>query len=118
MGISEDQSGVDDTSMFQIREQLGNMEIHLATTDIEVDAGDSFKLPLDQAAALGVGLASLPTMFRSVTTTINAPTLLQATDKLGNPLDRLCCRDSAMVRECSALLEMQLLALDRLDSIK
>ena len=87
MGISEDQSGVDDTSMFQIREQLGNMEIHLATTDIEVDAGDSFKLPLDQAAALGVGLASLPTMFRSVTTTINAPTLLQATDKLGNPLD-------------------------------
>ena len=38
-------------------------------------------------ASLGVGFGSLPTMFRSVTTTISAPTLLQATDKLGNPLD-------------------------------
>ncbi|WP_270356032.1 hypothetical protein [Adlercreutzia equolifaciens] len=87
MGISENQLSADDASIHQIHEQLANAEIHLAVTDIEVDASDSFKLPLDQITALGVGLGSLPTMFRSVTTTISVPTLLQATDKLGNPLD-------------------------------
>ena len=70
-----------------VRQQLAEAEIHLAVTDIEVDASGSFKLPLDQVAALGVGFGSLPTMFRSITTTINVPTLLQATDKLGNPLN-------------------------------
>lgn len=59
----------------------------LLLTDIEVDTDGSFKLPLDQVSALGVGLGSLPAMFRSVTTTINVPTLLQATDKAGNLLD-------------------------------
>ena len=71
----------------QVRRQLAETAIHLASTDIEVDVAGSFKLPLDQMASLGVGFGSLPTMFRSVTTTISAPTLLQATDKLGNPLD-------------------------------
>lgn len=71
----------------QVRRQLAETAIHIASTDIEVDVAGVFKLPLDQITALGVGLGSLPTMFRSVTTTINVPTLLQATDKLGNSLD-------------------------------
>ncbi len=87
MGISENQLSADDASIHQIHEQLANAEIHLAVTDIEVDASDSFKLPFDQITYLGVGLGSIPAMFRSVTTTISMPTLLQATDKLGNPLD-------------------------------
>ncbi len=73
--------------IIRIRKQLEDAEIHLAATDIEVDVADAFKLPLGQVAALGVGLGSLPAMFRSVTTTINMPTLLQATDKAGNLLD-------------------------------
>lgn len=71
----------------QVRRQLAETAIHIASTDIEVDVAGAFKLPFDQITALGVGLGSLPTMFRSVTTTINVPTLLQATDKLGNSLD-------------------------------
>ena len=73
--------------IIRIREQLEDAEIHLAATDIEVDVADAFKLPLGQVVALGVGLGSLPAMFRSVTTTINMPTLLQAADKAGNLLD-------------------------------
>ena len=42
---------VDDA--IQVREQLANTEIRLAVMDIEVDASGSFKLPLDQMAALG-----------------------------------------------------------------
>lgn len=78
---------VTDDGAIRIREQLSNAEIHLAATDIKVDTDGSFKLPLDQVAALGVGLGSLPAMFRSVATTINVPTLLQAVDKAGNLLD-------------------------------
>lgn len=70
-----------------VRQQLAETEIRLASTDIEVDVASAFKLPLGQMAALGVGLGSLPAMFRSVTTTIDMPTLLQATDKAGNLLD-------------------------------
>lgn len=81
-----DLSAADDGAI-RIREQLANAEIHLAATDIEVDTDGSLKLPLDQVAALGVGLGSLPTMFRSVTTTISVPTLLQPVDKAGNLLD-------------------------------
>lgn len=87
MDFSGEQVGANDLAVDQIREQLVNTEIHLAVTDIEVNTSNSLKLPLGQVAALGVGLGSLPTMFRSVTTTISVPTLLQATDKLGNPLD-------------------------------
>lgn len=78
---------VADNGAIRIREQLANTEIHLAATDIEINTDKAFRLPLDQIATLGVGFSSLPTMFRSVTTTISVPTLLQATDKLGNPLD-------------------------------
>lgn len=78
---------VADDGAIRIREQLANAEIHLAATDIEINTDKAFRLPLDQITTLGVGFSSLPTMFRSVTTTINVPTLLQATDKFGNPLD-------------------------------
>lgn len=71
----------------QVRRQLAETAIHLASSDIEVAVAGAFKLPLGQITTLGVGPASLPAMFCSVTTTINMPTLLQATDKLGNPLD-------------------------------
>ncbi len=71
----------------QVCERLANAEVHLAATDIEVNVDNAFKIPFDQIAALGVGLGSLPEIFRAVTTTIDAPALLQVTDKLGNPLD-------------------------------
>lgn len=87
MDNRSDDLEIDGFGAEQIRGRLSNVEIHLAATDIEVDVAGAFKLPLGQVAALGVGLGSLPAMFRSVTTTINMPTLLQATDKLGNPLD-------------------------------
>ncbi len=87
MDNRSDDLEIDGFGAEQIRGRLSNVEIHLAATDIEVDTASAFKLPLGQVAALGVGLGSLPTMFRSITTTINAPTLLQATDKLGNSLD-------------------------------
>lgn len=71
----------------QIREQLANTEIRLAATDIEINTDNAIKIPFDQIASLGVGLGSLPEMFRTVTTTIDMPTLLQATDKSGIPID-------------------------------
>ncbi len=74
-------------SIQQIRNSVANLDLHLASTDIEVNTDNAIKLPLDQIPALGVGLGSLPTMFRSMTTTINAPALLRVTDKVGNPLD-------------------------------
>lgn len=80
----------------QIRNSVANLDLHLASTDIEVNVDNAIKLPLDQMSSLGVGLDSLPTMFRSVTTTINAPALLRVTDKAGNPLDpSLLNHDSA-----------------------
>ncbi len=85
--LQRGQSFEEDSSLDQIRQQLANTDIHLSVTDIEIDADRAFKIPFDQIPSLGVGLASLPTMFRSVSTTANAPTLLQATDKWGMPLD-------------------------------
>lgn len=81
----QSQSG--DSSKNQIRQQLTETEIHLASTDIEVDVSNAIRLPFDQIPALGVAFGSLPTMFRSISTTINIPTLFQVTDKLGKPLD-------------------------------
>lgn len=77
----------DDSLKAQVREQLANTEIRLAVTGIEIHTDDAIKIPFDQIASLGVGLGSLSEMFRTVTTTIDAPTLLQVTDKWGNPLD-------------------------------
>lgn len=85
--MNELDMGRESESIQQIRNSIANLDIHLTSTDIEVDVDNAIKLPLDQIPALGVGLSSLPTMFRSVTTTINAPALLRVTDKAGNPLD-------------------------------
>lgn len=86
--IKQDIQPYGDSSLKErIREQLANTEIHLAVTDIEVHANNAIRIPFDQITSLGVGLGSLPEMFRTVTTTIDVPTLLQATDKLGNPID-------------------------------
>ena len=52
-----------------------------------VDVSGAIKLPLERIPQLGVAFASLPSMFRTVTNTVSVPTLLQATDKYGNPLD-------------------------------
>lgn len=71
----------------QIRQQLSSMDIRLVSTDIEVEVNNAIKLPFDQIPALGVALGSLPETFRTITTSFDVPTLLQATDKFGNPLD-------------------------------
>lgn len=79
---------VDDTNRKTIvHEQLAATEIHLALTDEPADTHGAIRLPLDAIPALGVAFASLPSVFRSITTTTNVPTMLQATDKLGNILD-------------------------------
>lgn len=71
----------------QIRQQLSSMDIRLASTDIEVDVNNAIKLPFDQIPALGVALGSLPETFRTITTTLDVPTLLQATTKDGLPIN-------------------------------
>lgn len=70
-----------------VAKQLASTKIYLTPTQEHVDASNAIKLPLDKIPQLGVAFASLPSMFRTVTTTVDAPTLLQATDKFGNPLD-------------------------------
>lgn len=70
-----------------VREQLSTTQFHLASTEQPVDVTNAIKIPLDYLPSLGVAFGSIPTMFRSITTTINLPTLLTVTDKLGNPLD-------------------------------
>lgn len=67
--------------------QLASTKIHLALTQERVDVSGAIKLPLERIPQLGVAFASLPSMFRTVTNTVSVPTLLQATDKYGNPLD-------------------------------
>lgn len=76
-----------DCAKTQIRKQLSSTDIRLASTDIEVDVSNAIKLPFDQIPALGVALGSLPEAFRTVTATFDVPTLLQATDEFGHPLD-------------------------------
>lgn len=89
MGSAEQdiQIAGDSSLKAQVREQLANVEIRLAATDIEVKTNDAIRIPLDQMASLGVGLGSLPDVFRAATTAIDVPTLLQVTDKQGNPLN-------------------------------
>ena len=70
-----------------VAKQLASTKIHLALTQERVDVSGAIKLPLDRIPQLGVAFASLPSMFRTVTNTVSVPTLLQATDKFGNPLD-------------------------------
>lgn len=70
-----------------VAERLASTEIHLALTQERPDVSGAIKLPLERIPQLGVAFASLPSMFRTVTNTVSVPTLLQATDKFGNPLD-------------------------------
>lgn len=77
----------DDDRKKAVREQLSTTQFHLASTEQPVDVTNAIKIPLDYLPSLGVAFSSIPTMFRSITTTINIPTLLTVTDKLGNPLD-------------------------------
>ena len=70
-----------------VAERLAATEIRLSLTDEHADISDAIKLPLSHLPELGVAFASLPEAFRTVTTTISMPTMLQATDKFGNPLD-------------------------------
>lgn len=67
--------------------QLADTEINLASVDIETKIDSGFKLPLDRISELGVAFGSLPEVFRTITGTVTVPTLLQATDKFGNPLN-------------------------------
>ena len=70
-----------------VAKQLASTKIHLALTQERVDVSSAIKLPLERIPQLGVALASLPSTSRTVTNTVSVPTLLQATDKYGNPLD-------------------------------
>ncbi len=89
MGSTEQdiQIAGDSSLRAQVREQFASVEIRLAATDIEVNTNDAIRIPFDQMASLGVGLGSLPDVFCTATTAVDVPTLLQVTDKQGNPLD-------------------------------
>lgn len=63
------------------------LETHLAATDQPIDVSKAIKLPLDKLPELDIAFASLPSAFRTITSTVNAATLLQATDKFGNAID-------------------------------
>ena len=77
----------DDDRKKAVREQLSTTQFHLASTEQPADVTNAIKIPLGYLPSLGVAFGPIPTMFRSITTTINIPTLLTVTDKLGNPLD-------------------------------
>ena len=77
----------DDDRKKAVREQLSSTQFHLASTEQPADVTNAIKIPLEYLPSLGVAFGPIPTMFRSITTTINIPTLLTVTDKLGNPLD-------------------------------
>lgn len=77
----------DDHRKKAVREQLSTTQFHLASTEQPADVTNAIKIPLEYLPSLGVAFGPIPTMFRSITTTINIPTLLTVTDKLGNPLD-------------------------------
>ena len=70
-----------------VAKQLAATEIHLAPSGQQADVTGAIRLPLSHIPELGVAFASLSEMFRTVTTTVKVPTLLQATDKFGNPLN-------------------------------
>lgn len=87
MADNETKPSADDGQEGLVAKQLASTKIHLALTQERVDVSGAIKLPLDRIPQLGVAFASLPSMFRTVTNTVSVPTLLQATDKFGNPLD-------------------------------
>ena len=76
-----------DASKELIARQLEELGPQLAITEQPVGVSGAIKLSLDKLPELGIAFASLPSTFRTITSTVNVPTLLQATDKFGNPLD-------------------------------
>ena len=86
MAANEIQTSNDESRRL-VAERIAATEIHLAPTDLQADVSEAIRLPLSHIPELGIAFASLPEMFRTVTTAVNVPTLLQATDKFGNPLD-------------------------------
>ena len=87
MADNETKPSANDGREELVAKQLASTKIHLALTQKRVDVSGAIKLPLERIPQLGVAFASLPSMFRTVTNTVSVPTLLQATDKYGNPLD-------------------------------
>lgn len=80
-------AGDNEARMARVQDQIEETEIHLAPTQQQVDVAGAIKLPLEHISELGVAFSSLPRIFRAITTTVNVPTLLQATDRFGNSLD-------------------------------
>lgn len=70
-----------------VARQLEELGPRLEITEQPVNISGAIKLSLDKLPELGIAFASLPSAFRTITTMVNVPTLLQATDKLGNPID-------------------------------
>lgn len=87
MADNETKPSANDGREELVAKQLASTKIHLALTQKRVDVSGAIKLPLERIPQLGVAFASLPSMFRTVTNMVSVPTLLQATDKYGNPLD-------------------------------
>lgn len=87
MADNETKPSANDGREELVAKQLASTKIHLALTQKRVNVSGAIKLPLERIPQLGVAFASLPSMFRTVTNTVSVPTLLQATDKYGNPLD-------------------------------
>ena len=50
-----------------VAKQLASTKIHLALTQERADVSGAIKLPLERIPQLGVAFASLPSMFRTVT---------------------------------------------------
>lgn len=86
MAANEIQTSNDESRRL-VAERIAATEIHLAPTDLQADVSGAIRLPPSHIPELGIAFASLPEMFRTVTTAVNVPTLLQATDKFGNLLD-------------------------------
>ena len=86
MAANEIQTSNDESRRL-VAERIVATEIHLAPTDLQADVSGAIRLPLSHIPELGIAFASLSEMFRTVTTAVNVPTLLQATDKFGNLLD-------------------------------
>lgn len=76
-----------DASKELIARQLEELGPQLAITEQPVDVSGAIKLSLDKLPELGIAFASLPSAFRTITSAVNVPTLLQATDKAGKPID-------------------------------
>lgn len=70
-----------------VARQLEELGPRLAITEQPVNVSGAIKLSLDKLPELGIAFASLPSAFHTITTMVNVPTLLQATDSLGNPID-------------------------------